>query len=90
MHSGQICGAKLASPERPAFAYVGDGAWASASTNCSPAPREKIGVTVIVFNNQQWGRGKEEPRRLLFRGATRGNLENPAGAVARAFWLRWA
>ena len=37
-----ICGAKLAAPDRPAFAYVGDGAWGIASTSSLPAPARRL------------------------------------------------
>src|SRR5439155_812073 len=40
-----ICGAKVAAPERPAFAYVGDGAWGISFNELLTCAREKIGVT---------------------------------------------
>src|SRR5207244_4912418 len=43
-----ICGAKLACPERPAFAYVGDGARRIRFNELLTCAREKIGVTVIL------------------------------------------
>jgi sulfoacetaldehyde acetyltransferase len=54
-----ICGAKFASPDRPAFAYVGDGAWGISFNELLTCAREKIGVTVLVFNNGQWGAEKK-------------------------------
>ncbi len=41
-----ICGAKVAAPTRPAFAYVGDGAWGISFNELLTCAREKIGVTV--------------------------------------------
>ncbi|HYL25671.1 MAG TPA: sulfoacetaldehyde acetyltransferase [Burkholderiales bacterium] len=81
-----ICGAKLASPERPAFAYVGDGAWGISFNELLSCAREKIGVTVIVFNNEQWGAEKKNHVDFYSRRFQGVNLENPSwAAVARAF-----
>ncbi len=81
-----ICGAKLASPERPAFAYVGDGAWGISFNELLTCAREKIGVTVIVFNNEQWGAEKKNHVDFYSRRYQGVNLENPSwAAVARAF-----
>ncbi|MGO9804308.1 MAG: sulfoacetaldehyde acetyltransferase [Steroidobacteraceae bacterium] len=81
-----ICGAKLAAPDRPAFAYVGDGAWGISFNELLTCAREKIGVTVIVFNNSQWGAEKKNHVDFYSRRYQGVNLENPSwAAVARAF-----
>jgi sulfoacetaldehyde acetyltransferase len=81
-----ICGAKIASPQRPAFAYVGDGAWGISFNELLTCVREKIGVTVIVFNNGQWGAEKKNHVDFYSRRYQGVNLENPSwAAVARAF-----
>jgi sulfoacetaldehyde acetyltransferase len=81
-----ICGAKLAAPERPAFAYVGDGAWGISLNELLTCARENLGVTVIVFNNQQWGAEKKNHVDFYSRRYQGVNLENPSwSAVARAF-----
>src|SRR3989440_1263343 len=81
-----ICGAKLASPERPAFAYVGDGAWGISFNELLTCVRESIGVTVIVFNNEQWGAEKKNHVDFYSRRYQGVNLQNPSwAAVARAF-----
>ena len=81
-----ICGAKLASPERPAFAYVGDGAWGISFNELLTCVRERIGVTVIVFNNEQWGAEKKNHVDFYSRRYQGVNLQNPSwAAVARAF-----
>jgi sulfoacetaldehyde acetyltransferase len=81
-----ICGAKVASPERPAFAYVGDGAWGISFNELLTCARERIGVTVIVFNNNQWGAEKKNHVDFYSRRYQGVNLENPSwAAVARAF-----
>jgi len=81
-----ICGAKLAAPERPAFAYVGDGAWGISLNELLTCAREKIGVTVVVFNNQQWGAEKKNHVDFYSRRYQGVNLVNPSWAgIARAF-----
>jgi len=81
-----ICGAKIASPERAAFAYVGDGAWGISFNELLTCAREKIGVTVVVFNNAQWGAEKKNHVDFYSRRYQGVNLENPSWAgVARAF-----
>jgi sulfoacetaldehyde acetyltransferase len=54
-----IIGAKLAAPERPAIAYVGDGAWGMSFAEIQTCVREDIPVTAVVFNNGQWGAEKK-------------------------------
>jgi sulfoacetaldehyde acetyltransferase len=81
-----ICGAKMASPHRPAFAYVGDGAWGISFNELLTCARQKIGVTVVVFNNGQWGAEKKNHVDFYSRRYQGVNLENPSWAgVARAF-----
>src|SRR5437764_15359811 len=81
-----VCGAKVASAERPAFAYVGDGAWGISSNELLTCVRERIGVTVIVFNNEQWGAEKKNHVDFYSRRYQGVNLHNPSwSAVARAF-----
>ncbi|HLQ11612.1 MAG TPA: sulfoacetaldehyde acetyltransferase [Steroidobacteraceae bacterium] len=81
-----ICGAKIASPGRPAFAYVGDGAWGISFNELLTCARESIGVTVVVFNNGQWGAEKKNHVDFYSRRYQGVNLQNPSWAgVARAF-----
>jgi len=54
-----IVGAKVAAPERPAIAYVGDGAWGMSFGEIQTCVREDIPVTAVVFNNGQWGAEKK-------------------------------
>ncbi|MEP7063701.1 MAG: sulfoacetaldehyde acetyltransferase [Betaproteobacteria bacterium] len=54
-----VVGAKVAAPERTAIAYVGDGAWGMSFGELQTCVREKIPVTAVVFNNQQWGAEKK-------------------------------
>ncbi|MGO9132905.1 MAG: sulfoacetaldehyde acetyltransferase [Methylovirgula sp.] len=81
-----ICGAKIAAPERPAIAYVGDGAWGISLNELLTCAREKIGVTVIVFNNGQWGAEKKNHVDFYSQRYQGVNLDNPSwAAVARSF-----
>ena len=80
------CGAKVAAPDRPAIAYVGDGAWGISLNELLTCAREKIGVTVVVFNNSQWGAEKKNHVDFYSRRYQAVNLVNPSWAgVARAF-----
>jgi sulfoacetaldehyde acetyltransferase len=54
-----IVGAKVAAPDRPAIAYVGDGAWGMSFGELQTCVREDIPVTAVVFNNGQWGAEKK-------------------------------
>src|SRR6476469_82349 len=54
-----IVGAKVAAPDRPAIAYVGDGAWGMSFGELQTCVREQIPVTAVVFNNGQWGAAKK-------------------------------
>jgi sulfoacetaldehyde acetyltransferase len=80
------CGAKVAAPDRPAIAYVGDGAWGISLNELLTCAREKIGVAVVVFNNGQWGAEKKNHVDFYSRRFQAVNLDNPSwAAVAKAF-----
>ncbi len=80
------CGAKIARPDRPAVAYVGDGAFGISLNELLTCAREKIGVTVVVFNNGQWGAEKKNHVDFYSRRFQAVNLVNPGWArVAQAF-----
>jgi len=81
-----ICGAKIASPDRPAVAYVGDGAWGISLNELLTCARERIGVTVVVFNNGQWGAEKKNHVDFYSQRFQGVNLASPSWAgVAKAF-----
>jgi sulfoacetaldehyde acetyltransferase len=81
-----ICGAKIAAPGRPAIAYVGDGAWGISLNELLTCAREKIGVTVVVFNNGQWGAEKKNHVDFYSQRFQAVNLTSPSWAgVAKAF-----
>jgi sulfoacetaldehyde acetyltransferase len=80
------CGAKVAAPGRPAVAYVGDGAWGISLNELLTCAREKIGVTVVVFNNGQWGAEKKNHVDFYSQRFNAVNLDSPSWAsVAQAF-----
>jgi sulfoacetaldehyde acetyltransferase len=80
------CGAKLAAPDRPAIAYVGDGAWGISLNELLTCAREKIGVTVVVFNNGQWGAEKKNHVDFYSRRYQGVELVNPSWVdVAKSF-----
>lgn len=81
-----ICGAKVAAPDRPAIAYVGDGAWGISFNELLTCAREKIGTTVCVFNNGQWGAEKKNHVDFYSNRFVGVNLDNPSWAgIAKAF-----
>jgi len=80
-----IIGAKVASPDRPAIAYVGDGAWGMSFGEILTCVRENIPVTAVVFHNKQWGAEKKNQVDFYNRRFEGVNLDNPCWAdVARS------
>jgi sulfoacetaldehyde acetyltransferase len=80
------CGAKVARPDRPAIAYVGDGAWGISFNELLTCAREKIGVTVVLFNNGQWGAEKKNHVDFYSQRFQGVELDNPSwAAVAKSF-----
>ncbi len=79
-------GAKFAAPDRPAIAYVGDGAWGISFNELLTCARERVGVTVCLFNNEQWGAEKKNHVDFYSNRFLGVNLANPNWAqVAKAF-----
>jgi len=80
-----IIGAKLAAPDRPAVAYVGDGAWGMSFGEILTCVRENIPVTAVVFHNKQWGAEKKNQVDFYSNRFLGTNLENPSfAAIARS------
>jgi sulfoacetaldehyde acetyltransferase len=78
-------GAKVARPDRPSIAYVGDGAWGMSLTEVMTAVRENIPVVAVVFDNGQWGAEKRNQIDYFDSRFLGTELENPNFAeVARA------
>jgi len=80
-----VIGAKVAAPERPAVAYVGDGAWGMSFGELLTCVREDIPVTAIVFHNRQWGAEKKNQVDFYGRRFLGVDLKNPSFAeIARS------
>jgi sulfoacetaldehyde acetyltransferase len=80
-----MIGCKVGAPERTAIAYVGDGAWGMSFGEILTCVREKIPVTAVVFNNEQWGAEKKNHVDFYSNRFLGVNLENPSFAgIARA------
>ena len=81
-------GAKLAAPQRPAVAYVGDGAWGMSFGEILTCVRENIPVTAVVFNNRQWGAEKKNQVDFYGNRFLGVNLDTPEttdfSAIAKA------
>ena len=75
-----IIGTKVAEPERPAIAYVGDGAWGMSFGELLTCVREDIPVTAVVFNNEQWGAEKKNQVDFYANRFEGVNLKNPSWA----------
>merc|ERR1711865_963927 len=59
-------GAKVARPDLPCVAFSGEGAWGMQLMDTLTSVRENIPITVIVFNNGQWG--AEKKNQVLWFG----------------------
>ena len=75
-----VIGAKVAAPERPAVAYVGDGAWGMSFGEILTCVREDIPVTAVVFHNKQWGAEKKNQVDFYGTRFLGVNLKNPSWA----------
>lgn len=73
-------GAKVGAPERPAIAYVGDGAWGMSLNEMLTCVRENIPVIAVVFNNSQWGAEKKNQVDFYDDRFIGTNLDNPSFA----------
>lgn len=73
-------GCKVASPDRPAIAYVGDGAWGMSLNETLTCVRENIPVVAVVFNNGQWGAEKKNQIDYYANRFIGTNLQNPSFA----------
>jgi acetolactate synthase I/II/III large subunit len=84
-------GAKLAAPDRPVVAVIGDGGFALSGLELLTAVRENLSLTVVVFNDGYLGRIRMEQLAAHGRMSSVG-LQNPdfeafAVAVGAAYQL---
>jgi sulfoacetaldehyde acetyltransferase len=78
-------GAKVARPDRPSVAYVGDGAWGMSLAEVLTCVREEIPAVAVVFNNGQWGAEKKNQIDYYADRYVGTNLSNPSFAeIGRA------
>ncbi len=70
-------GAKVGRPDRPAIAYVGDGAWGMSLNEVMTCVRENIPAVAVVFNNGQWGAEKKNQVDYFNNRFLGTNLKNP-------------
>ncbi len=78
-------GAKLARPDLPVVAYIGDGAWGMSLAEVMTSVREDIPVVAVVWNNAQWGAEKKNQIDYYGNRFAGTNLKNPDfAAVAEA------
>ena len=70
-------GAKVGRPDRPAIAYVGDGAWGMSLAEVMTCVRENIPAVAVVFNNGQWGAEKKNQIDYFENRYLGTNLKNP-------------
>ena len=73
-------GAKIAAPDRVVFSYTGEGAFGMSIPEIMTCMREKIPITMIVFNNSQWGAEKRNQEIWFGERFVGTNLENPSYA----------
>lgn len=70
-------GAKVGRLDRPAIAYVGDGAWGMSLAEVMTCVRENIPAIAVVFNNGQWGAEKKNQIDYFSSRYLGTNLKNP-------------
>jgi len=70
-------GAKLASPNSPVIAIVGDGAWGMSLHEVSTAVEENIAVVACVFNNNAWCAEKKNQVDFYNNRFVGADIQNP-------------
>ena len=83
-----IIGAKVAAPDRPAIAYVGDGAWGMSMGEMQTCVRHDIPVTAVVFHNRQWG--AEKKNQVDFYNRRFVGVDSTSEPSGRRSPRRWA
>ncbi len=70
-------GAKVAHPDRPVVAITGDGGFMFGVQELSTAVQFKIGVVVLVFNNNAYGNVRRDQRERFDGRIVASDLVNP-------------
>jgi sulfoacetaldehyde acetyltransferase len=74
-------GVKLARPEAPVVALVGDGAWSMSMQEVMTAVREKLALVTIIFNNSVYGAERRNQYDFFGERYFYTDLENPSFAA---------
>jgi sulfoacetaldehyde acetyltransferase len=72
-------GAKVAAPDRPVVAIIGDGAWGMSLHEVMTAVEEDLPVVACVFNNMQWGAEKKNQIDFYDNRFVGGNIGRDCG-----------
>src|SRR6201994_1554492 len=70
-------GAKIAHPARPVVAITGDGGFMFGVQELATAVQYKIGVVILVFNNNAYGNVRRDQRQLFDGRVVASDLVNP-------------
>jgi acetolactate synthase-1/2/3 large subunit len=70
-------GAKVAHPDKPVVAITGDGGFMFAVQELATAVQYKIGVVVLVFDNQAYGNVRRDQRQVFDGRVVAADLVNP-------------
>lgn len=70
-------GAKVAHPDKPVVAITGDGGFMFAVQELATAVQYKIGVVVLVFDNQSYGNVRRDQRQVFDGRVVAADLVNP-------------
>ncbi|UTD30104.1 thiamine pyrophosphate-dependent enzyme [Bradyrhizobium sp. WD16] len=70
-------GAKVAHPDKPVVAITGDGGFMFAVQELATAVQYKIGVVVLVFDNQSYGNVRRDQREVFDGRVVAADLVNP-------------
>lgn len=73
-------GVKLARPEKPVLAMVGDGAWSMSMQEVMTAVREKLNLVTVIFNNSVYGAERRNQYDFFGERYFYTDLENPSFA----------
>jgi sulfoacetaldehyde acetyltransferase len=81
---GLAMGARLAQPDAPVIALIGDGSWGYAMIDTLTAVQQNLPVTVVILDNSQWGAEKRNQVEFYSNRFVGTNLVNPDfAAIAR-------
>ena len=83
-------GARIAAPDRPVVALIGDGGFAMSGLELLTAVRERLGISVIVFNDGQLGQIRLQQLANYGRGHAVALANPDFGIFAQSLGIRYA